>query len=242
MARPAESSSPRPGRGRGQAGEILGMDIKGHTVHRVLVAPTADIAEEYYFSYLVDRANRAYLCIASTEGGVEIEVGRRTSNPEAVAQIPIDPAGRRRRREGTGDRRGGRVPGRARRPGGQLRPAAVGGLRRGGRVAGRGQPAGPARRRHPRGARRQGDARRQRRVPAPRACRLRGPRGGRPAGGRGQGQGTQLRQARRRGRHHRQRRGPGHVDARRRRLRGRAARRGQARRTSSTSAAARPHR
>ena len=57
-----------------KAGEILGMDIKGHTVHRVLIAPTADIAEEYYFSFLVDRAARQYLCIASTEGGVEIEV------------------------------------------------------------------------------------------------------------------------------------------------------------------------
>ncbi|HLL09078.1 MAG TPA: ATP-grasp domain-containing protein, partial [Nocardioidaceae bacterium] len=45
--------------------QILGMDIKGHTVDRVLLAPTADIAEEYYFSFLVDRANRAYLCIAS---------------------------------------------------------------------------------------------------------------------------------------------------------------------------------
>ena len=41
-----------------KAGEILGMDIKGHTVHRVLIAPTADIAEEYYFSFLVDRAAR----------------------------------------------------------------------------------------------------------------------------------------------------------------------------------------
>jgi succinyl-CoA synthetase beta subunit len=73
-----------------RAAEILGMDIKGHTVHRVLVAPTADIAAEYYFSYLVDRANRRYLCIASTQGGVEIEVVAHES-PEAVAQIAIDP-------------------------------------------------------------------------------------------------------------------------------------------------------
>ena len=73
-----------------RADEILGMDIKGHTVHRVLIAPTADIAAEYYFSYLVDRANRRYLCIASTEGGVEIEVVAH-ENPEAVAQIAIDP-------------------------------------------------------------------------------------------------------------------------------------------------------
>ncbi len=73
-----------------RANDILGMDIKGHTVHRVLVAPTADIAEEYYFSFLVDRANRNYLCIASIEGGVEIEEVART-NPDAVAKVSIDP-------------------------------------------------------------------------------------------------------------------------------------------------------
>jgi succinyl-CoA synthetase beta subunit len=73
-----------------RADEILGMDIKGHTVHRVLIAPTADIAAEYYFSYLVDRANRGYLCIASTQGGVEIEVVAH-ENPDAVAQVAIDP-------------------------------------------------------------------------------------------------------------------------------------------------------
>jgi succinyl-CoA synthetase beta subunit len=73
-----------------RAGEILGMQIKGLTVHRVLVAPTADIRSEYYFSYLVDRAARRYLCIASTEGGVEIEVVAH-ENPAAVAQIAIDP-------------------------------------------------------------------------------------------------------------------------------------------------------
>ncbi len=73
-----------------RAQDILGMDIKGHTVHRVLVAPTADIADEYYFSFLVDRANRNYLCIASVEGGVEIEEVARTK-PEAVAKVSIDP-------------------------------------------------------------------------------------------------------------------------------------------------------
>jgi succinyl-CoA synthetase beta subunit len=66
------------------------MQIKGLTVHRVLVAPTADIGAEYYFSYLVDRSARRLLCIASTQGGVEIEVVAH-ENPEAVAQIPIDP-------------------------------------------------------------------------------------------------------------------------------------------------------
>ncbi|WP_427896005.1 ADP-forming succinate--CoA ligase subunit beta [Kribbella sp. GL6] len=72
------------------AAEILGMDIKGHTVRRVLMAPAADIAEEYYLSFLVDRANREYLCIASTEGGVEIEEVARTS-PDAIAKVGIDP-------------------------------------------------------------------------------------------------------------------------------------------------------
>jgi succinyl-CoA synthetase beta subunit len=74
-----------------RAKNILGMDIKGHTVHRVLLAPAAEIAEEYYLSFLVDRANRSYLCIASTEGGVEIEEVAHT-NPDAIAQVAIDPA------------------------------------------------------------------------------------------------------------------------------------------------------
>ncbi len=73
-----------------KATDILGMDIKGHTVHRVLIAPAADIADEYYFSYLVDRANRDYLCIASVEGGVEIEEVAH-SNPDAIARVSIDP-------------------------------------------------------------------------------------------------------------------------------------------------------
>ncbi|MGH3472002.1 MAG: ADP-forming succinate--CoA ligase subunit beta [Nocardioidaceae bacterium] len=73
-----------------KAGQILGMQIKGLTVHRVLVAPTADIADEYYFSYLVDRAERRFLCIASTAGGVEIEVTAH-ANPDAITQVPIDP-------------------------------------------------------------------------------------------------------------------------------------------------------
>uniref|UniRef100_A0A6J4MG26 Succinate--CoA ligase [ADP-forming] subunit beta n=1 Tax=uncultured Nocardioidaceae bacterium TaxID=253824 RepID=A0A6J4MG26_9ACTN len=73
-----------------RAEEILGMQIKGLTVHRVLIAPAADIAEEYYFSFLVDRSNRSYLCIASVEGGVEIEEVAHT-NPDAIARISIDP-------------------------------------------------------------------------------------------------------------------------------------------------------
>jgi succinyl-CoA synthetase beta subunit len=73
-----------------RAEDILGMDIKGLTVNRVLIAPAADIADEYYFSFLVDRANRDYLCIASVQGGVEIEEVAH-SNPEALARVSIDP-------------------------------------------------------------------------------------------------------------------------------------------------------
>src|SRR5665811_2362243 len=68
---------------------IHGMKIKGLTVNRVLIARAADIVEEYYFSFLLDRSNRRYLTIASVEGGVEIEEVAKT-NPEAVHQIPID--------------------------------------------------------------------------------------------------------------------------------------------------------
>ncbi|HJQ06909.1 MAG TPA: ADP-forming succinate--CoA ligase subunit beta [Nocardioides sp.] len=69
---------------------ILGMEIKGLTVNRVLVTPATPPQEEYYFSFLLDRANRQYLCIASVEGGVEIEEVAKT-NPDAVKKIAIDP-------------------------------------------------------------------------------------------------------------------------------------------------------
>jgi succinyl-CoA synthetase beta subunit len=71
------------------ATNILGMDIKGHTVHKVMVTTTADIAEEYYFSYLLDRANRTFLCIASVAGGMEIEQVAHEA-PEKVVKRPID--------------------------------------------------------------------------------------------------------------------------------------------------------
>ena len=72
------------------AGQILGMDIKGHTVHRVLVAQGADIAKEYYVSLLLDRAERRYLAMASVEGGMEIEQ-LAVERPEALARVPVDP-------------------------------------------------------------------------------------------------------------------------------------------------------
>jgi succinyl-CoA synthetase beta subunit len=71
------------------ANDILGLDIKGHVVRRLLVTPAADIAHEYYVSFLLDRANRSYLAMASVEGGMDIEEVARTK-PEALAKIPVD--------------------------------------------------------------------------------------------------------------------------------------------------------
>ena len=71
------------------ASNILGMEIKGLTVNRVLVVPATPPVEEYYFSFLLDRSNRSYLCIASVEGGVEIEEVAKT-NPDAVKKIPVN--------------------------------------------------------------------------------------------------------------------------------------------------------
>jgi succinyl-CoA synthetase beta subunit len=73
-----------------KAGQILGMDIKGHTVHKVMLAETApEIAEEYYVSYLLDRTNRTFLAMASVEGGMDIEEVAATK-PEALAKVPVD--------------------------------------------------------------------------------------------------------------------------------------------------------
>jgi succinyl-CoA synthetase beta subunit len=66
------------------------MDIKGHTVHRVLIAEATDIKSEYYLSFLLDRASRTFLSICSVEGGVEIEEVAHT-NPDAIARIPVSP-------------------------------------------------------------------------------------------------------------------------------------------------------
>ncbi|WP_232548882.1 ADP-forming succinate--CoA ligase subunit beta [Propioniciclava soli] len=69
---------------------ILGMDIKGHTVNTVMIAEGADIADEYYFSLLLDRANRTYLAMFSLEGGVEIET-LAEERPEALIRAAVDP-------------------------------------------------------------------------------------------------------------------------------------------------------
>jgi succinyl-CoA synthetase beta subunit len=78
-----------PDEARARAQDILGLDIKGHITHRVMVAQASEIAEEYYFSYLLDRANRTFLAMASVEGGMEIEEIA-VSKPEALARVPVD--------------------------------------------------------------------------------------------------------------------------------------------------------
>ena len=83
LARTAEEA-------RQKAQEILGMDIKGHTVHKVLIAAGADIAEEYYFSILLDRSGRRELAMCSAQGGMDIETLAR-EHPEALARVGLDP-------------------------------------------------------------------------------------------------------------------------------------------------------
>ncbi|MFI9749041.1 ADP-forming succinate--CoA ligase subunit beta [Streptomyces collinus] len=73
------------------ARQILGMDIKGHTVGKVMLAQPVDIGTEFYVSYVLDRAAGRFLAIASAEGGMEIEEVAVT-RPEAVARIPVDPS------------------------------------------------------------------------------------------------------------------------------------------------------
>jgi succinyl-CoA synthetase beta subunit len=75
---------------REKASAILGMDIKGHIVHKVMIAQAAPIESEYYLAILLDRANRNFLVMASVAGGMEIEeVAHKT--PEKLARIGIDP-------------------------------------------------------------------------------------------------------------------------------------------------------
>jgi succinyl-CoA synthetase beta subunit len=79
-----------PADARAKADQILGMDIKGHTVRRVLVEKAGDIASEYYLSILHDRAGKGFLILASAEGGVEIEEVAAT-NPDAIVRVPVNP-------------------------------------------------------------------------------------------------------------------------------------------------------
>ncbi|MBX3117110.1 MAG: ADP-forming succinate--CoA ligase subunit beta [Cryobacterium sp.] len=72
------------------AAQILGMDIKGHKVRKVMIAAGAKIEREFYFSVLLDRANRSYLSLCSVEGGMEIEV-LAVERPEALARVEVEP-------------------------------------------------------------------------------------------------------------------------------------------------------
>lgn len=78
-----------PEEAEARAKEILGLDIKGHITKKVMIAEGADIAEEYYFSVLLDRSNRTYLAMCSKEGGMEIEQ-LAVERPEALAKIPVN--------------------------------------------------------------------------------------------------------------------------------------------------------
>ena len=80
-----------PEEAKAAAEAIFGLDIKGHVVKRVMVAAGANIEEEYYFSVLLDRANRSYLAMCSYEGGMEIEQ-LAEERPEALARVEVDPA------------------------------------------------------------------------------------------------------------------------------------------------------
>ncbi len=79
-----------PQEARDRASEILGLVINGHTVEQVMVTEGADIAEEYYFGLLLDRANRTYLAMCSVEGGMDIET-LAEERPEALARVEVDP-------------------------------------------------------------------------------------------------------------------------------------------------------
>ena len=83
--------APTPADALAAAQAILGLDIKGHVVRRVMVAAGADIDQEFYFSVLLDRANRNYLVLCSYEGGMEIEQ-LAEERPDALARIAINPA------------------------------------------------------------------------------------------------------------------------------------------------------
>jgi succinyl-CoA synthetase beta subunit len=79
-----------PAEAREQAARIIGMDIRGHTVRRVLVEEASEIAAEYYVAILHDRAGKGFLAMASSEGGVEIEEVA-ASKPEAIVRVPVNP-------------------------------------------------------------------------------------------------------------------------------------------------------
>ena len=202
---------------------ILGMDIRGFTVHEVWIERASRIDAEYYASIILDRSEKKLLAMLSRMGGMDVEEVAET-DPSALIRRHVEPGeeltaracaadvDRRPNRRGR-DRSGGESPGQA----------APGRARRG-RDPDRGQPADRHLRPRGRRARLEGDDRQQRPVQARGAGRAARPlRRGSP-GADGEGEGPHLREARRQRRHPRQRRRPLHVDARRRRPGGRQAR------------------
>ncbi len=193
---------------------ILGMDIRGFTVHELYVEKASEIDEEYYAAIVFDRSAKKPMAMLSKMGGMDVEQVAET-DPEAMRMLHVDPLigfqefhGRRLAFEAG-------IPADVIRPVGAHAGQAVRGLRARGRHARGGQPA--ARDQEPRGggARRQGHDRRQRALPPPRRGRAARPLRRGPAGAHGQGARPHLREARRQRGHPRQRRRPGDVHARR---------------------------
>ncbi len=149
------------------AKNILGLDIKGHIVKKLLVAEASDIAEEYYISFLLDRANRTYLAMCSVEGGMEIEEVAATK-PERLAKVPVDAV------TGVDLAFARSIAEQGHLPAEVLDAAAVTIQKlwevfvKRGRHPGRGQPPGAHPRRSDPGAGRQGHPGRQRRLPSSR--------------------------------------------------------------------------
>ena len=201
---------------RTHAGNILGLDIKGHVVKRVWVEHASDIAEEYYASFTLDRAAKKYLGMLSAQGGVEIETGRGGEPRRARARS------RSTRSTGLSE-----AACRAWVESAKLNPKATDGavdilhealrgVRRRRRRPRGDQPADPHARRQGARARREGLARRQRAVPPSRVGRVHRPREARPARARSGGARLAVRRPRRRRRPDRQRRRPRDGDVRHR--------------------------
>ena len=202
-----------------EAGErILGMDIKGHTVKQVMVAAGARIAEEYYFSLLLDRANRAYLAMCSKEGGMDIEA-LAVERPEALARVPVDPE------TGIDEAKAREIAEAAGFDAADVEKLVPIFVKLGDVYVAEDATLVEV---NPLVKTEDGDMvaidgkvthRRQLQLPPSRARAVRRPLGDRPARDPRHREGPQLRQARRQHRDHRQRRRAGHVHARRRRVR-----------------------
>ncbi len=201
---------------REHASAILGMDIRGLTVHELWIEGASEIASEYYASVIFDRSAKAPLVMLSTKGGMDIEAVA-DEDPDAIARLHVDPL------LGFQDFHGRRLAFEAGVDADVVRPV--------GAMLAKLYDAFVAEEatlvevnplivtpdRAGQGARREGHARRQRAVPPPRERRAARPLGRGPAGADGQGARAHVRQARRRHRHPRQRRRARDVDARRRR-------------------------